>query len=91
MRRCADTSVATGCDACAGRIPCGAVCALVPAAGKPKVPAKASNIAAVLIRIITPTMNLLWAATSPIAAPTSTARKTVCTRPEHALNRQNVD
>jgi hypothetical protein len=83
--------VATGCDGCAVRIPCGTVCALVPAAGHTKAPAKATNIAAVLIRIIAPTINLLWAATSPIAAPTSTARKTVCTIAEHALNRQNVD
>ena len=45
---------------------------LRPRAAK-KRPAKATHIAAVLIRIITPTMKLLPAATSPIAAPTSTA------------------
>jgi hypothetical protein len=36
-------------------MPGGAVCALAPAAGNIKVPAKATNIAAVLTRMITPT------------------------------------
>jgi hypothetical protein len=52
VRRCADASVAAGCDVCAVRIPGGAVCALVPAAGNKKVPAKAITVAAVLIRIV---------------------------------------
>jgi hypothetical protein len=56
-RRCADTSVDIGCDACAVRIPDGAVSAWAPAAGSKKPPAKNSNIAAVLIRIMTPTQS----------------------------------
>jgi hypothetical protein len=51
MRRCPDTSVATGCDSCAVRIADGAVCATAPAAGSEKTPAKAINMAAVPIRI----------------------------------------
>jgi hypothetical protein len=50
--------VATGCDGCTVRIPGGAVCALVPAAGSRKLPAKTTNTAAVLTRIITPTQGL---------------------------------
>jgi hypothetical protein len=53
--------VTAGCDACAVRIPDGAVwalvCASAPATGSEKMPAKTSNIAAVLIRIITPTQS----------------------------------
>jgi hypothetical protein len=47
--------VAAGCDTCAAHNPCGAVCAPAPAAGSKIAPAKATHIAAVLIRIITPT------------------------------------
>jgi hypothetical protein len=64
-----------GCDARAVRIPNGAVSASTPAVGSERTPAKTSNIAAVRIRIMTPTQSCLTAATSPIAAPTSTARE----------------
>ena len=41
--------------ACAIRVPCGAVCASAPAASSETAPAKATDIAKVLIRILTPT------------------------------------
>src|SRR5664280_1606561 len=55
MRARGETSAASGC-ACAILAPCGAVCASTPAAGSEQAPAKATHIAAVLIRIITPTI-----------------------------------
>ena len=50
--------MAAGCDACAVRAPRATVWAFAPAAGNDKTPAKATHIAAVLIRIMTPTQNL---------------------------------
>ena len=50
--------MAAGGDACAVRTPNAAVWALAPAAGSAKTPAKATHIAAVLIRIMTPTQTL---------------------------------
>src|SRR3984957_4827024 len=52
---CARGSPAIGCDACAVRVGCGAVWASAPAASSEKMPAKAIDNAAVLIRILTPT------------------------------------
>src|ERR1019366_4087155 len=73
-------------------VPCGEVCAPAGAVGSAKTIAKAADIAATLIRIIAPTMNLLPAATSPIAAPRSTAGfKTVGTITEPGLERHHVD
>ena len=69
-RRCwAEMSVGA---ACAARTP-GAVCACAPASVS-KSPAEAANSATVTIRIITPTRSLRSTATSPIAAPRSTAQ-----------------
>src|ERR1700682_690632 len=96
-RLCADSSVAAGCGACAARTPCGAVCARVPAAGNEKTPAKANNIAAVLIRLMTPTQTccrpqgLRLARERQLQALPENACKPVCTTAEHALNRRNVD
>jgi hypothetical protein len=52
-RRCAEVSVTAGSCACCVRID-GAVCAAAPARGNDKAPANAANIAAILIRIVTP-------------------------------------
>ena len=51
---CVDGSSAGDCDTCAVRVPCGAVCAPAPAASSEKTPAEATDIAKVLIRIVTP-------------------------------------
>src|ERR1700694_1019792 len=93
----ADSSVATGRGACAARTPCGAACARVPAAGNEKTPAKANNIAAVLIRLMTRTQTccrpqgLRLARQRQLQALPENACKPVCTTAEHALNRRNVD
>ena len=101
------TSLAAGCVACADPHPRRRGLRAGPGRGQRKAPAKTTNIAAVLIRIITPTMNLLPAATSPIAAPRSTAGvesgfrfaienpreipQNACAAAEPALNRRNVE
>jgi predicted Zn-dependent protease with MMP-like domain len=54
------------------RWPAAEVCAVATVAGSDITPASATQIAAILIRIITPTLEPVAAATSPIAAPRST-------------------
>ena len=71
-RCCAETSVAHAASV-PSACPRPRVCALAPVAGNEKTPARATHMAAVPIRIITPTIDPLLAARSPIAAPRSTA------------------
>jgi predicted Zn-dependent protease with MMP-like domain len=59
------------------RGPAGAVCAVAPVAGNDKTPASATQIAVVLIPIITPILEPVATATSPIAAPRSTVRPAI--------------
>src|ERR1700739_3645284 len=51
---CARGSPAIGCEACAVRVGWETLCASAPAASSEKIPAKATDNAAVLIRILTP-------------------------------------
>ena len=86
-----------GFDACAERIPDGAVWACAPPSGT-KDPAKIANAAAVTIRFITSTQSLLSGHTvSDCRAKVNRAQgsnkrsKPVGEVQEHALNRRNVE
>src|SRR5271169_1519714 len=49
----ANGSSSVGCDACATRVPSGAVCASAPAASRHRTPAKATDLAALsMLRIL---------------------------------------